>query len=133
MISQEVHDLVSRVYDSLNNYCLNNCNAECCRGNSILVKPDEVDRVTKRNRSFILGTKRDLIIISTEPKCPSLDGNKCSIYEQRPDICRNWPIKAVEDEGEIVIVFYKGCRAVRQGLSQTFIDDAKARGYVAMS
>ena len=84
--------------------------ANCCRVATVEVSGRDIDRLAKA-----LGIKRQKFIDEytvkneeegtvdlrrTESGCVFLDGNDCTIYDDRPDICRNFP-HVVRGEGRI--------------------------------
>ncbi len=84
--------------------------ANCCRVASVEVSDRDIDRLVKA-----LGIKRQKFIAEytvvnekegttdlrrTATGCVFLSGNDCTIYEDRPDICRNFP-HVVRGEGRI--------------------------------
>lgn len=84
--------------------------ANCCRVATVEVSERDIERLVRalriKRQKFIdeytvvnekEGT-RDLR--RTESGCVFLSGNDCTIYEDRPDICRNFP-HVVRGEGRI--------------------------------
>ena len=75
--------------------------ANCCRVAETDLAEREVDRLAravgvKRTEFIERYTRRSkddgaLILRRTEHGCLFLDGNDCSIYEDRPETCRNFP------------------------------------------
>jgi Fe-S-cluster containining protein len=75
--------------------------ANCCRVAETDLAEREVDRLARavgvKRTEFIerytMRSKDDgaLILRRTEHGCLFLDGNDCSIYEDRPETCRNFP------------------------------------------
>ena len=67
------------------------CDGACCRGfASVELTPEEyltLQRLGAQRLEFTLTEKFYLII---ENGCEFLDGNRCGIYDHRPDICRRF-------------------------------------------
>lgn len=84
--------------------------ANCCRVATVEVSERDIDRLARAlgisGKKFIAeytvqnekeGTTD---LRRTETGCVFLDGNDCTIYDDRPDICRNFP-HVVRGEGRI--------------------------------
>jgi Fe-S-cluster containining protein len=75
--------------------------ANCCKVAETDLAEREVDRLaravgvtrTEFVERYTMQSKDDgaLILRRTENGCVFLDGNDCSIYEDRPETCRNFP------------------------------------------
>jgi Fe-S-cluster containining protein len=75
--------------------------ANCCKVAETDIAEREIDRLARAvgitRAAFIeqYTTRSDedntLILRRTERGCVFLDGNDCSIYEERPETCRNFP------------------------------------------
>lgn len=67
------------------------CEADCCRGfPSVRLTPEEyctLERLGAVRLQFLLNGEHYLLI---EHGCEFLAGNRCSIYQQRPEICRRF-------------------------------------------
>lgn len=67
------------------------CDAACCRGfPSVKLTADEystLERLGAMRLQFLLNGEHYLII---EHGCEFLEGNRCGIYERRPEICRRF-------------------------------------------
>lgn len=74
------------------------CDAACCRGfPSVRLSPEEYERLEQlgaKRLNFTLNGRFYLII---EHGCEFLDGNRCGIHQQRPDICRRFICKEPDD------------------------------------
>jgi len=70
----------------------------CCRDNTVPVPAAEAKRLAKRlgisveefRRTYLLTELDDEPAIEAHP-CPFLEGNACSVYEDRPKVCRGYP------------------------------------------
>ena len=73
--------------------------ANCCRSMRIRITDADIPRISKhlgmKHKEFIASyLRRDEdgdYYIKTSPPCPFLKGNLCSIYEIRPEKCRDYP------------------------------------------
>lgn len=75
------------------------CDGACCRGFfSVELTPEEyliLQKLGAQRLEFTL-TERFFLII--ENGCEFLDGNRCGIYDYRPDICRRF--SCIDDTAE---------------------------------
>ena len=103
--------------------CVLDCPALCCKeSHPITVQEYEVERIAKRLEMRSGKLKRSLEPIGewlwTLPRpCCFLKDNRCSIYEDRPVVCKYYPLQRVwlEKEGEYVVgVFTCWCDAGRR-------------------
>lgn len=94
----------------------------CCRDNVVPLTDDEAERLASRVRLPVLSfhehytTRGDDgdTVIDAKP-CPFLEGNLCSVHEDRPEPCRGYPyiggnvrsrlIAIIERAGTCPIVF----------------------------
>lgn len=69
--------------------CMENCNAECC---GIVPIPVQKYNIFKRKiKKKIIDTMRlrnDIVLLTKDGSCAFLNGHKCSIYDNRPMICK---------------------------------------------
>jgi uncharacterized protein len=94
-VDDQFHQLHDEVFEEVN--CLE-C-ANCCKTTSPIFYPNDIERVAKSLRmkpgDFIekylrIDEDRDYVLKSSP--CPFLDGdNYCSVYEDRPKACREYP------------------------------------------
>lgn len=69
-----------------------NCEANCCKLLEISLSKEEYLQLIKIKLD--LKIKQNIIEYIIEPPCPFLNSlNKCSIYENRPILCRCYPIR----------------------------------------
>ena len=97
----------------------------CSRASTIVVMPDEVDKIVQRTgRSDLLkaetSTLFTIVKIPGEP-CPFLSQDRlCSIYDIRPRDCRSWPLTFNREANGYVLDM--GCPAAQRGcLSEQFL------------
>ena len=84
--------------------------ANCCRMATAKVTPRDVDRLARHFRLKPERIAADYVTESEEEghilrrrengECVFLDGNLCSVYDARPDVCRRYP-HLVRGEGSI--------------------------------
>ncbi len=100
-----INDLINNAMFLISDYCLNNCDADCCKSGKTLKE----------------------IGIVLNP-CKYLENNKCSIHKTRPLTCRNYPIRlAVLGKKKIVII--NKCKAVDNGIIDYQISNIKKLNY----
>ena len=72
------------------------CEADCCRGfPSVKLTAEEystLERLGAVRLLFLLNGEHYLLI---EHGCEFLDQNRCSIYNQRPEICRRFTCREI--------------------------------------
>lgn len=65
------------------------CDASCCRGfPSVPLSPEEYARLERLGASRLMYTLNGRHFLVIEQGCEFLDGNRCSIYADRPLVCR---------------------------------------------
>jgi hypothetical protein len=113
------HDTHDEVFEEVD--CLT-C-ANCCKTTSPIFYPTDIDRIAKGRRmkpgDFIekyLRIDEDNDYVLTSSPCPFLDmDNYCSIYEDRPKACREYPHTHRKKMVQIMELTYKNtlvCPAV---------------------
>ena len=66
--------------------------ANCCRSLHVEFKKSELHVIAKTlGQSIEAFQKRFMSDGEVNPPCPMLNGKLCSIYENRPDVCRSFP------------------------------------------
>jgi uncharacterized protein len=66
--------------------------ANCCRSLHIEFKQSELYTIASTlGQSMETFQKQSMSEGSVNPPCPMLNGNLCSIYQNRPDICSSYP------------------------------------------
>jgi Fe-S-cluster containining protein len=66
--------------------------ANCCRSLHIEFEKSELYTIASTlGQSVETFQKQSMSEGSVNPPCPMLNGNLCSIYQNRPDVCRSYP------------------------------------------
>ena len=66
--------------------------ANCCRSLHVEFKKSELHAIAKTlGQSIEAFQKQSMSEGKVNPPCPMLNGKLCSIYEDRPDVCRSFP------------------------------------------
>ena len=66
--------------------------ANCCRTLHVEFKKSELRTIAKTLGQSIESFQKQLMPEGkVNPPCPMLNGNLCTIYEHRPDVCRSFP------------------------------------------
>ena len=66
--------------------------ANCCRSLQMEFKKSELHAIAKTlGQSIETFQKQSMSEGKVNPPCPMLNGKLCSIYENRPDVCRSFP------------------------------------------
>jgi hypothetical protein len=72
----------------------------CCRQPNIIIRPEEVDRISFASKiplhefisGYIVRTTDGRLLFSKTDPCAFLDtDNRCRIWKDRPEICRDFP------------------------------------------
>ena len=113
-------EIANRARNSLGEYCINECKAYCCKKGYLILKAKEVDLVVKGKKS-LKKVEGGFSLNFNEGGCPSLKDNKCSVYENRPQTCRDFPIFI---KGKYVRISPR-CYGFTSGLLYPFIKEFK--------
>ena len=65
--------------------------ANCCRVLELEFTEPELHTIAKSMEQSIDEFKKRFVVEGIMKPCPALEGNLCSIYEGRPDVCRSYP------------------------------------------
>lgn len=98
----------------------------CCSDIDIILNPYDVIRIIKKlritAREFITKychlikgnqSKLPIILLVTNPKCGFNQNGLCQIYEDRPQVCRSYPIgRVTSPEGKERYILVKNCSKV---------------------
>lgn len=88
----DINDLVKAL--SQKYFAIIDCTqcANCCRSLQMEFKKSELHAVAKTlGQSIEAFQKQFMSEGKVNPPCPMLNGKLCSIYENRPDVCRSYP------------------------------------------
>jgi uncharacterized protein len=88
----DINDLVKAL--SQKYFALIDCTqcANCCRSLQMEFKKSELHAIAKTlGQSIEAFQKQSMSEGKVNPPCPMLNGKLCSIYENRPDVCRSFP------------------------------------------
>jgi Fe-S-cluster containining protein len=65
--------------------------ANCCRRLELEFTEPELHTIAKSMEQSLEEFKKRFVVEGIVKPCPALKGNLCSIYENRPDVCRSYP------------------------------------------
>jgi uncharacterized protein len=66
--------------------------AKCCQSLQVEFKKSELHAIARTlGQSIEAFQKHSMAEGKVNPPCPMLNGKLCSIYENRPDVCRSFP------------------------------------------
>jgi len=111
-------EIANRARDSLGEFCMNECNAYCCRKGYLILSEEELKLFEKDNIKTI-DNKKYSLFLGNPNGCPNLDGVKCKIHRDpnRPSACKEFPIFI---EGNKVRIS-KRCFGAKEGKLYPFI------------
>ena len=128
----DINGLANNARSSISNYCINECNAFCCRKGFLDISIKEADLITNNKinqfeKSKNIIKKEDTFALDLNKTCPSLINSKCTIHTnpRRPKMCQEFPIFVKEKE----ITFSQGCPAVRNKMFYPFETQFLELGY----
>ena len=119
-----MNSLFDDARDSISSYCINECNAYCCRKGYLILKKEELF-VVNNDLSKVKELEDFFFSLNLEGGCPSLVDNKCLNYSKRPNTCRKFPIFVEES----VVRLSLRCFAVKNGLLYPYIKLFLKAGY----
>ncbi|MFT7616342.1 MAG: Fe-S-cluster containining protein [Candidatus Woesearchaeota archaeon] len=101
---------------------MTSCQAKCCKRGKIIV-----DNATLIKQNPDLGTVREdgLREMSLTPQCKFLKESKCTVYENRPQICRDYPLF---DRYKKLFVA-SSCEGYQKGLLDEHLEKLKQEGF----
>ena len=125
----EAHRIAEAARASLSSFCIEECKAYCCRRGYLSVTEKEAQPILSKcsdfQKEFKVTVKPAAISISLEGDCPALAENKCSIYSERPQVCRDYPIFL---EGNFLKVSAY-CTGAKEGRLYPYIAEIIRLGY----
>lgn len=95
----DINYQIDKARKSLSSYCINECNALCCRVGTLKIS---------EKKKALFGNNRN---VSLKPNCQNLIENKCTIYQKRPNICKRFPLFL--KEGKLFVI--SDCTAIKDG------------------
>lgn len=107
--------------DSLGNFCMNVCKAQCCQRGRLLLEKREADAIDPT----LVADERQYVTVDLSKGCPKLVNNACSIYTSRPKTCRQYPIY---DKGKLLLVA-SDCQGVKEGQLAEHLQTLREAGY----
>lgn len=113
-----IEKFLDEARDSLGEFCMNDCNAFCCRKGTLPVNEEEAKMFQEKNLSKV-GEN-----ISLKLPCEKLEGTKCGIYKNRPKICKEFPIH----QSKKIILISNRCPGVMQGKLYVYAKKLKEEG-----
>ena len=78
---------ISALADSLSSYCKDECHAACCRRGRIVLDASEAAFF---KRKVVRPDALELVDLTSG--CEHLRTDRCSIYSDRPQVCRDFPL-----------------------------------------
>jgi len=107
-----IQKIASEARNSISSYCMNECNAYCCRKGYLILSKEELillvgnKRKELEDKEFIKILPNDKFSLNLGNhlgSCPQLKDSKCLIHKnpQRPSTCNSFPIFINEDKKEI--------------------------------
>ena len=96
----DIDKLVGEARNALGKFCINECNAYCCRKGFLILKKSELNLVLGSKKDELIeqghlcAMKNDEFSFNFKGKCPQLVDNKCLIHKNpgRPKTCDSFPI-----------------------------------------
>ena len=133
-----IQELAKEARQSISEYCMNECNAYCCRKGFLEINEEEINLLAGNKRQQlekdefikVLGdNKFSLNFTNNLGGCPALRGSKCSVHKDplRPSTCDKYPIFINESKKEIRLS--PRCFAVKENKLYPFVHDALKLGY----
>jgi Fe-S-cluster containining protein len=128
---KETEKIINSAYKSLEEFCLNSCNGICCKDGVLRLSENEAKKIF--NKNLVVKKSKDLFVVSTHPICIHLNkNNQCKIYNKRPSICREYPIKLIKGSPNIII-FHPSCKAIQNGPLDSQISSLRNLGNIVMT
>ena len=118
-------EVIEQARQAVSKYCFT-CEESCCKKGLLNITTTEAAIMKKKKPATLFLEDWDgSLSLKLEPTCTFLEDNKCTIYEERPQACRKYPI----------YVFYKKvvlapCPAVREKKIEKELQAIEQAGYV---
>jgi len=113
----EADQIVQDARDKISAYCMSSCDAHCCKRGNLKLNASDAKAFGE------VGECR----IKLNP-CPRLDGSKCSIYDGRPSVCADFPVR-VAQLGDRDVVTVGACDAIAEGIADEHLSKLEALDY----
>lgn len=133
LISEIIFEL-TKARNSISEYCINTCKAQCCRIGKLPLYDDEEEKIILTNKylkeQLEINDSGISVFNFSKFNCPHLNSNNlCEIHTfKRPYICSHYPI-FLKDE---VVFFSQDCPAVKEGLLDSYALNIKKLGFVLL-
>ncbi|NCN51512.1 hypothetical protein GW931_00680 [archaeon] len=135
---KEVNEIISKARKSIGKFCIEECNAYCCRKGYIIINEQQVNIIATKNEQIELKKENKLKELVFSGKfmldfsnslggCPKLKGTKCLIQSnpERAKVCQESPIFLFGDSVRIS----SKCPAHQKNMFYLFIKQLEALGY----
>jgi Fe-S-cluster containining protein len=90
----------------MSNYCLETKCMQCCTETNMLLSYHDIEKIKKRGIDpllFIVESDGWLHLKNSHGRCVFHDGDKCTIYEDRPEGCTLYPVVYDADNHHAVL------------------------------
>lgn len=108
-----MESIIDIARNKISAYCLSNCDAECCKRGSIKITENQINLMTKGDKSLLEELPNNEYRVKLTP-CINIDGNKCLVYQNRSDVCRRYPIRLINLSQPIINI--SKCKAIDAGI-----------------
>ncbi|MBU0757883.1 MAG: YkgJ family cysteine cluster protein [Nanoarchaeota archaeon] len=132
----DIESIALKARKSIENVCIDDCKAYCCRKGYITLKEDELKLVTQGKDEYLLHEKilekksdgKYTLSFEALDFCPSLKNTLCLIHKnpKRPKVCRDYPLFIAKNS----IYISPSCLAFKQGKFFAYIKKFRALGMV---
>ena len=79
-----------RLYGKRNKFRCRQCGT-CCRFKTVPVTADDIRRLESAGYTDFVLTKPELSLRRVNGRCVFVKDDKCTVYEHRPNVCREYP------------------------------------------
>jgi len=122
-------EIIAEARHSISQFCMEECNAYCCRKGYILMNAKEKKAVMGISQASVrqIGENFSLYLGDYNAPCPRLKDNKCTIFlhPDRPRICGDFPIMIRDNQ----IILSPRCLAVKMGKFYPYVTMLIQLGY----
>jgi len=124
--------IITRARSIICKYCIEECNAFCCRKGYLLLEKKEAEAVVQKKLENItekgpIRKYEDKVYISLAKDCPALKKNLCTIHRKktRPQLCKDFPI-FIDNK---TISLSNNCPAITDNIIYAEISQLVRNGY----